>query len=342
MVRDRPMDHGNRGRRSGRARAPGGGPVAALALAACLAAVVVTTADAGQLRTGRLRAHAALAFANGYESQLACASANECTAITNTGLQVTFNPTRAGKLSESQTIPTADYPSTFGITCPSSARCIVADAHGEAAVFDPTRPSDAPASFLVALGSTPQAASMSCPTTTFCAALAAVHGAASVGVLSFNPRRPGDPHVTAIAQSTLEFLTCTSTKLCAAAGARRGCSCSTRSPRGTPVRPAPLRRRRRRPRVRRPLGARRPDDRRAQGRAQPGEGAEGGDAGSARRRHPDPVGAGWRAARLHAPPAALRPGIQRAAGRRGSRRSRGRGRPTRCAGSRRRSPRRVR
>ena len=81
-------------------------------------------------------------------------------------------------------------------------------------------PSDPGAAKVTTFTSTPQVGSISCPSRSFCIALAspAHNPAANTGFIAFNPAHPGNPKVKALTASTLEFLTCASSTLCAAAG----------------------------------------------------------------------------------------------------------------------------
>lgn len=247
----------------------------------------------------------ALMLANGYLSQLACASATQCTAVEPSGAAVTFNPIGAGAVTHTKPLA-AD--GTIAITCPSTASCVEADAAGDVAVFAPRRAAAKAASFTVtgaqsqttvacpsaaecvaetytgaavfdpahpgspksttitangsggqptlacpsaslcvgsdgndgslysyapgapasakvhAVTSTPQIGSLDCASRSFCVALASPKTGIGVnlGYIAFNPSRPGNPGVTKLTDGSLEFLTCASATLCAAAGNNGG------------------------------------------------------------------------------------------------------------------------
>ncbi len=177
-----------------------------------LALGVVLWAGAPGAHAARLAARSATAsnpaitLSNGYLSQLACGSAQQCTAVEPNGTTLTFNPTAAGKVTHARPLQ-AD--GSVAITCPSAASCVEADAAGHVAVFAPRRAAQKPATFTMT-GASYQT-SVACPSTSECVALSWTVASA------FDPRHLGSPQTTTITANGNDVqptIVCPSTSLC--------------------------------------------------------------------------------------------------------------------------------
>ncbi len=183
-----------------------------LALAGLLAAgacwLAATGAGAAQrvavVGSGGASPH--IAFQNLYLSQLACASASQCTAVEPNGTAVTFAPTGAGAVTTTRPMRSTG---THAIVCPSTASCAEADGTGHVAVFAPRRTSAKAATFTVA-GAQGQT-TVACPSAHECVA-ETFHGSAV-----FDPAHPGSPTTTPFTANGMggyATLSCPSSRLC--------------------------------------------------------------------------------------------------------------------------------
>jgi len=177
-------------------------------------------------------------------SDVACPSASQCTAVDDSGRQVTFNPTAPGtptptvvgggsltavacpsvsqctavdnagrQVTFNPTAPGAPTPTTIdtgplsGVTCPSASQCTAVDDSGRQVTFNPTSPGS-PTPTTLATGN-PTA--VACPSATQCTA---VDG--SGRQVTFNPTAPGTPTPTTIATRRLSGVACPSVSQCTA------------------------------------------------------------------------------------------------------------------------------
>jgi hypothetical protein len=107
------------------------------------------------------------------------------------------------------------------VSCPSASLCVGDNGNdGTLYTFAPGGLANPKVSSDTAAA---QIGSLSCPSTGECVALGArPNGGANTAILSFDPRHPGHPRPARFTASTLEFVTCASTSLCAAAGNNSG------------------------------------------------------------------------------------------------------------------------
>ena len=138
---------------------------------------------------------------------VACPSASQCTAVDETGQQVTFNPASPGSPT-----PTAidSYVNLFGVSCPSTTQCTAVDGGGREVTFNPTSPGTPTA---IAIGGGSGLSGVACPLTTQCTAVDD-----SGYEITFDPTSPGTPTATAIDGTThnLDGVACPSTTQCTA------------------------------------------------------------------------------------------------------------------------------
>ena len=114
-------------------------------------------------------------------SALACPSASQCTALDESGQEVTFNPTAPG----TPTPTTIDIGNTlFGLACPSASQCTAVESGGREVTFNPTAPGTPTPITIDTAGLNGPVA---CPSASQCTA---VGGGDEV---TFNPTAPGTP-----------------------------------------------------------------------------------------------------------------------------------------------------
>ncbi len=156
----------------------------------------------------------------GYQATVACPSQTRCVVV-NYQSAVTFDPKSPGT-------PTTAAFSADGngaqatISCPTTALC--AGSNGTAGALYTFSPGDPAKAKVFTVTSTPQIGSVACPSSSLCVALASPKAdpAANTAVLTFNPHHPGNPAPKKITGSTLEFVTCATKTVCAAAGNNGG------------------------------------------------------------------------------------------------------------------------
>lgn len=176
-------------------------------------------------RSSRSKSHGFSLSTPGYQTAIDCPSRKLCVADNWQG-EAVFNPAHLGS---PKTAPFAanGNGSQPSLSCPKISLCVgssasnATGAHGFVYSFNPRRPA---AAVHHKLRRTLEVGSLACPTTGLCVAMVAPtkNPAVNIGLVSFNPRKPGNPAPTRITESTLEFLTCVSKTLCAAAGNNEG------------------------------------------------------------------------------------------------------------------------
>jgi hypothetical protein len=141
--------------------------------------------------------------------KVACPSTSQCTAITQDGEEVTFNPTGPGSVDPT----TVDAGIAFGysvsgVACPSTSQCTVTDGAGREVTFSPSVPGT-PTPTTIDTGS--ELVGMACPSRAQCTAL-------SVGSeVTFNPNAPRPPAPATIDSGhSLIGLACPSSRQCTA------------------------------------------------------------------------------------------------------------------------------
>jgi hypothetical protein len=155
-----------------------------------------------------------------YQTSLACSSRSHCVAESYQSVAV-FNPGHLGSPVSSPFSANGNG-AQASVSCPSSTQCTGSNGNdGHLYTYDPSRASAAVAQ---AITSSPQVGMVDCPTTSFCVALASPKSnpAVNTGLITFNPRRLGNPRVRLLSQTSLEFITCVTSTLCAAAGNNGG------------------------------------------------------------------------------------------------------------------------
>jgi hypothetical protein len=137
--------------------------VAALGATALLA-VTAGSAAAHTTQLSHPRA-AHLAFSYNEINALDCPSTKQCTALTPSGKQVTFNPTHGGKVISAKLFSdTLDE--TFALDCASTHVCVAATSRGEVVGFNP-RSQSKPKYRATLQGATYQT-SVTCPSKSLC------------------------------------------------------------------------------------------------------------------------------------------------------------------------------
>ncbi len=154
------------------------------------------------------------------QTSVACASRSRCVADAYQGVSV-FDPFHVGSPA-TQSFSANGNGAQPTLSCPSSTLCVGSD--GTAGLLSTFNPTNAPGAVVHTITTSPQVGALDCTSTSFCVALAspAHNPAVNTGLMTFNPRRIGNPSVKVITQSTLEFITCASATLCAAAGNNQG------------------------------------------------------------------------------------------------------------------------
>jgi hypothetical protein len=96
----------------------------------------------------------------------ACPSASQCTAVDESGGEVTFNPASPGSPTRVTIDPGGG--GLFGLACPSASQCVAVDFSGREVTFNPTTPATAMPVFI-----SPGAllTAVACPSATQCTAL---------------------------------------------------------------------------------------------------------------------------------------------------------------------------
>jgi hypothetical protein len=138
---------------------------------------------------------------------VACPSISQCTAVDQSGKQVTFNPTAPG----TPTPTTIDGSQELtGVACPSASQCTAVDGIGREVTFNPTAPGT-PTPTPTGIGN--RLDGVACPSTSRCTA---VGGGDEV---TFNPTAPGTPTPTTIdSGNRLDGVACPSASQCTAVG----------------------------------------------------------------------------------------------------------------------------
>jgi hypothetical protein len=193
---------------------------------ACVSSTRCAVADAAghvavfdPTRSGAPAATFAVAGAQG-QTSLACPSRHRCVADAYQGVSV-FDPFHGGAPATQPFSANASGAQPT-LSCPSTTLCV--GSNGTAGLLSTFDPLDAAGAVVHTITSSPQVGGLACPSVSFCAALAAPPRDPSVntGLVTFNPRHIGNPRVTVLTQSTLEFIACRSASLCAAAGNNQG------------------------------------------------------------------------------------------------------------------------
>jgi hypothetical protein len=146
-------------------------------------------------------------FFNGYENELACASASDCTAVTAKA-RYSFNPTRAGKVRHVRTDQTGGYYDQLGIACASATKCVEVDATGKVEVFDPKSTAKAAKFTMGGLGGQ---TAVACPSKNRCVV------ESYQGESVFNPGHVGKPTTTSFTANGTgadEIISCPSFSYC--------------------------------------------------------------------------------------------------------------------------------
>lgn len=130
-------------------------------------------------------------------TRLVCPSASQCTAVDDTGAQVTFNPTSPGSPS-AITVDHIAQPSA--LACATATQCTEFDSSGDTVTFDPQATAPAPID-----GNLIQA--FACPSSTQCTAIDDTHSGGYPGTdtyheLTFDPSAPGTPNPVTIYQDS--------------------------------------------------------------------------------------------------------------------------------------------
>jgi hypothetical protein len=155
----------------------------------------------------------------GYQTSVACPSRHSCVAVSYQGAAA-FNPLHPG---QPKAVPFTGNGNgaQATISCPSASLC-VGDNGTDGSVYT-FSPGGLASPKLSTDSAAAQIGSVACPSTNECVALGTrPNGGANTAILSFDPRHPGRPRPAPITSSTLEFVTCASTSLCAAAGNNSG------------------------------------------------------------------------------------------------------------------------
>lgn len=154
-----------------------------------------------------------------YQTAVSCPSARFCVVESYQG-EISFDPAHPGSPVSASFSANANGGQPT-IACPSSAQCSGTNGtSGFEYTYNPLAPAGAST---VVFAATQAMSAIVCPTRTQCTALASPGSqGVGLGVLSFNPRSPGQPRVKTITQSTLEILACPSTRLCVAGGNNEG------------------------------------------------------------------------------------------------------------------------
>ncbi len=137
---------------------------------------------------------------------VACPAASQCTAVDDSGQQVTFNPTTPGIPAPTK-IDSAHI--LRGVACPSTSQCTAVDDFGQQVTFNPTTPGiPAPTK----IDSARTLVGVACPSANQCTA---VDGFGQQ--VTFNPTTPGTPTPTTIDTSpNLRAVACPSLGQCTA------------------------------------------------------------------------------------------------------------------------------
>jgi hypothetical protein len=170
-----------------RRRRRGKAAAACLITVASLCACVAGSATARlAVPVGHMVPRTTRTFYNGYENELACASASDCTAVT-ANERYSFDPTAARKVRAVHTNLSGGYYDQLGIACASSSRCVEVDARGNVEAFNPKTKQKAAAFTMT--GEEVQTA-IDCPSKTRCVA------ETYQGESAFDPDRVGKPATT--------------------------------------------------------------------------------------------------------------------------------------------------
>jgi hypothetical protein len=142
--------------------------VAALGVTALLAVIAGAGAGAAaahptQAAPGRT---AEVAFSYSELNALACPSTKQCTALTPTGRQVTFNPRHAGKVISTKLF-SGTVDETFALDCATVHLCVAADSTGVVVGFNPKHAQGKPKYTTTLQGASYQT-SVACPTRALC------------------------------------------------------------------------------------------------------------------------------------------------------------------------------
>jgi hypothetical protein len=137
--------------------------VAALGATALLA---VTAGGAAAHPAGVSQARSAhVAFSYNEVNALACPTTKQCTALTPTGRQVTFDPTRGGEVTSTKLFSNT-LDETYALDCASVHLCVAADSSGDLVGFNPrarTKPK-----YRATLQGASYQTSVACPSKSLC------------------------------------------------------------------------------------------------------------------------------------------------------------------------------
>jgi hypothetical protein len=125
---------------------------------------VPAAADAHTATDRHVRA--AIGFDQNEVNPLSCPSAKQCTALTPTGEQVTFNPTHGGKVITARLFPATEN-ARLALDCVSTTLCVAVDGSGVVVGFDPKRKNAKPKYTTTLTGASYQT-SVSCPSKSLC------------------------------------------------------------------------------------------------------------------------------------------------------------------------------
>ncbi len=191
----------------------------------CPSAALCAEADAsGQIATFAprrpLSTHTFTMTGADYQTAVDCAAVSSCVADSYMS-EVGFDPRHPGKPASTAFTANANGANP-NVSCPATSYCVADNGNSdELSTFAPSRAATAKVS---TLKSTLQLGGIHCTSHSFCVALAAPQpsGGANTAFVTFNPADPGNPKVHGLSESTLEFMTCLSATLCAAAGNQGG------------------------------------------------------------------------------------------------------------------------
>jgi hypothetical protein len=138
----------------------------AMATLGAIALLAVTAgAAAGHAAAVQHPRATGVAFSYNEVNALDCPSTTQCTALTSSGKQVTFNPTRGDKVVSAKLFSdTLDE--TFALDCASTHLCVAADSRGAVVGFNPrakTKPK-----YTVTLQGASYQTSVTCPSKSLC------------------------------------------------------------------------------------------------------------------------------------------------------------------------------
>jgi hypothetical protein len=136
---------------------------------------------------------------------IACASAQQCTAIDNNHHEVSFNPTAAQGASP---IVIEQGSVLRGVACPSASQCTIVDNYGRELTFDPASPETTTPT---EIDGESALRSVACPSVSQCTAID--YNGREV---TFNPTSPGSPTSSAVDTAEPASIACPSAGQCTA------------------------------------------------------------------------------------------------------------------------------